>query len=479
MTTDPRRQNNAAALKGSWEALHAEAVSLSRQANDEAMSKYEFLIQRLTRLPQSRRDAQEQRLQSILEQSVLGLQSYFARRNRLDDMASCDEEVLNVMSDDALSLWRENQARAYWWQGRHQEAINLVQVEAEKLPFDVELRWLLFSILLDDNRIEEADNVRQSLLVELQELFKAQGLSEALVEDVNAQIQAKERLEGGSESNQVSLQFGLLHFLQSCIQLELENWQEAADAFAKAAKVSDAYGNRWHLIYRTLVLNNQGRLAQRALNRESSPVSQGFWRGLSGFYAGDSQGAATEWRRVTQVPLEEVTLSAVGDWILAHYYLDAVQPDSDDSASEDADSEDTASTDTGSDEADADDNASDETQPSSDSPEGMVTQKSSDVSANVRQGLQVALNLLGQQNTQRDPLVLGLAALGWGMSGKRDHLQRNLRHATEILRASLQDNKLSVFNWYFFRDLLPSDLFCEVEEFFHKPMPGQEKPSGQ
>ena len=97
----------------------------------------------------------------------------------------------------------------------------------------------------------------------------------------------------------------------------------------------------------------------------------------------------------------------------------------------------------------------------------------------VRQGLQVALNLLGQQETRRDPLVLGLAALGWGINGHKEHLHRNLRHAVELLRASLQDNKLSIFNWYFFRDLLPPEVFAEVEDYFYKPKveergPGEE-----
>lgn len=452
MTTDTRR-SGAPALKGSWEALHAEALALSRQGNDEALDRYRRLIDRLAALPEARRAAQDQRLHSILEQSVLGLQSHFARRNRLDEMAAIDEGIFEILSDDAKSLWRENQARAYWWQGRRQEAAEIVRTESEDLPFDVELRWLLFSILLDDGKIDDADAVRCSLLTELQSLFRAQGLSESLVEDVDAQMLVKERLAGGSETNQISVQFGLLHFLRSCVDLEKQRWQDAANAFGMAARVSDAYSDRWHLLYRPLALNSQGRLAQRAISREDSPVSQGFWRGLSGYYAGNRQGAATEWRRVTQIPLEEVTLSSVGDWILAHYYLHAVQvPDTPerDSATPETVIED--------DDDDLD---------------------GSNVSDEVRQGLHVALNLLGQQETRRDPLVLGLAALGWGMNGHKEHLHRNLRHAVELLRASLQDNKLSVFNWYFFRDLLSTEVFAEVESYFHAPRQLEEATSSE
>ena len=172
MTTDTGRQGNAAALKGSWEALHSEAVALSRQGNDEALGKYGYLVERLANLPEARRHAHEQRLQSILERSVLGLQSHYARRNRLDEMATADDPIFATLSEDALSLWRENQARAYWWQGRHEEAAEIVRAESEKLPFEVDLRWLLFSILIDDGKIDEAEGVRLSLLAELQRLLQ-------------------------------------------------------------------------------------------------------------------------------------------------------------------------------------------------------------------------------------------------------------------------------------------------------------------
>ena len=99
-------------------------------------------------------------------------------------------------------------------------------------------------------------------------------------------------------------------------------------------------------------------------------------------------------------PLEKVTLSSVGDWILAHYYLNAAQ------APHASEEDGTA-------------------QPAPDDSEEGEDNGDSDLSDEVRQGLQVALNLLGQQDTRRDPLVLGLAALGWGINGHKEHLHRN------------------------------------------------------
>jgi len=442
MTIGAGRQGDAPALKGSWEGLHAEAVALSRQGNDEAIDKLGYLIERLKGLPEARRMAQEARLQTILEQSVLGLQSHFARRNRLDEMAAASKETLEILSEDARSLWRENQGRARWWQGQHEAAVGILRAEVDKLPFEVELRWLLFSVLVDAGDIDQADRVKTSLLDKLAGLFQEKGLADMDLADEHTQLSLKEQLAGGESDDQVSLQFGLLHFLNSTVEMERGNWQEALDAFGTAAKLSDAYRERWHLIYRPLVVNGQARLAQRALNREESPASQGFWRGLSGYYAGDRQGAAAEWRRVTQISLDEVMVPSVGDWILAHYYLDAPQLPGQAVGEVEG--------------------SQPETSPGNGGDQGALTDTGG-------KGLQVALNLLGQRDTRRDPLVLGLAALGWGMAGNKEHLHRNLRHSVELLRGSLQDNKLAVFNWYFFRDLLLPEVFAEVNQFFHAP----------
>ena len=448
MTMRTDRRGNSPALKGSWEALHSEALTLSRQGNDQALGKYNYLIERLTRLPEARRMAQEFRLQTILEQSVIGLQSHYARRNRLDEIATVDDGIFGRLGAEAQSLWRENQARAYWWQGRREDAVEILRVESDELPFDVDLRWLLFSILIDDDKIDEADGVRRSLRAELQRLFRLQGLPESLVDDVDVQMQVKELLEGKGEPDVVSLQFGFMHFLRANVEMEKGRWQEAVDAFGLAARVSEAYSERWHLLYRPLVLNNQSRLAQRALNREKSPVAQGFWRGLSGFYAGDRQGAMTEWRRVAQNSLDKVTPASIGDWILSHYYLDAPRL-SQQSGGEKA---------------------------ASQGPDGGGQGSLAD---DGRQGLQAALNLLGQPETRQDPLVLGLAALGWGMAGNKEHLHRNLRHALEFLRATFQDNKLSIFTWYFFRDLLSPADFAEVEQYFHSPKAEEREGKGE
>lgn len=444
MTTTTRNQGSAPPLKGSWEALCDEAGQLSLHGNDAAIAKFNRLVERLTGMPQARLQAHDNRLQRVLEQSVIGLQSHYAGRNRLDEAAHAGEEALDLLSGDARSLWRENRARVYLWQERHEEAAHIMRGEVEALKFDVEIRWLLFSILIDGGKLEEAEAVRSSLIDALGSLFIARNEHGFDPADEDFQLRIKERMESSGDSDKISVQFGLIHFLRCCLALERGHWREALDAFVSASKLSDAYANRWHLLYRPLVVNRQPRFAQRALNREQSPISQGFWRGLSGYYAGDKQGAEVEWRRVAQNDLDNVTLASVGDWILAHYYLDRMGSSA---------------------RSEEEGPQSGEPPPPAETPPG----GSGLLSADGRKGLQAALSLLRQQDTRRDPLALGLAALGWGMNGYKDHLHRNLRHSLELLRGAFNDNKLSVYNWYFFRDLLQPDDFAAVEQSFHRP----------
>lgn len=376
-------------LKGSWEAMLAEAQTLNRQGNREAIKKFTYLIERLLKLPEKRLRAQEHLL-SILAQSLFGLQSYYARRNRLDEALSAyDDVIARVLDADAQVVWREHQACILRWQGRYEEAIPLLQHVVDEEPFDMNPRWLLFSTLIDSNRFDLAEAMIASFAEQVAEQFNADG----------------------AEQDDIDFLFGFLHYLRAMLALEKGQWEAAFQEFAAAGKTSQTYVNGWHLLYRPLVTHKQAKFAGRALNREKSAASQGFWRGLSGRYAGDQKGAQIEWRRVTQIPLSDVMLRSAGDWILAHYYL-----------------------------GDED-----------------------------RQGLQVALQLLQQQQTQQTPLVLSIAALGWGMHGQKEHLYRNLRFAVEQMRAGLQDNKLSVFAWHFFHDLLQPEDFAEVEQYFHAP----------
>lgn len=382
MTRAPAQ--NAPALKGSWESMLAEARTLGQQGNDEAIEKFRFLLDRLLKMPEEQRMAQDGRLYKIFEQALFGLQSYYAKRDRLEEaITAYDENVRRALDEDALAVWRENQARILSWQGAYERAAEILWEEVEDAPFDESLRWVYLAVAVEGGLAEHAQQAIASL-----------------------QAHLDEGLDGLEDSHR-----GLLHYMRAYCLLDAQAWEEAYDEFAQAAKAAESYRKNWHLLYRPLVVNRQFKLAQRALNREESPAAQGFWRGLAGGYNGDPDGAKAEWRQVTQIPLEEVTVRTVADWILAHYYL---------------------------------------------GDEG-------------RTGLQVAMTLLRQEKMRRDPLLLALAGLGWGLHGHEDHMHRNLRFAVEQMRASLLDAKLPVFNWYFFRDLLQPEEFAELEQHFHQP----------
>ena len=221
----------------------------------------------------------------------------------------------------------------------------------------------------------------------------------------------RHRLASPDESVSVETLQGLVRYLKMMQAIELGVWQAAYDFFVEAATISDAYKENWHQLFRLLVLNGEPKLASRALNREKSTASQGFWRGLNGFYQGDKEGSKVEWEQVTKIPVEELLMRSAADWILAQYYLGDPK----------------------------------------------------------RLGLQLSLRLIENMRQNRDPLIIALAGLGWAVQGEYSHLRTNIEFAIGQLRGSFNGNKLPEFNWYFFRDLIPAEEFAKIEHYFETP----------
>jgi len=289
-------------------------------------------------------------------------------------------------------VWNERQAYMLGWLDRHDESLALMAKVQAETPWDISLRWQLF------------------------EMYRKQGRTEAMAElihDLEGLLDALERhrLAPPDETISVETLQGLVRYLKMMSAIEQGEWQAAYDFFVEAASISDAYKENWHQLFRLLVLNGQSKLANRALNRETSPASQSFWRGLNGYYQGDKVGSKTEWEQVTRIPIEDLLMRSAADWILSHYYL--------------GDSK--------------------------------------------RLGLQLALRLIENMRQNQDPLIIALAGLGWAVQGEYNHLRMNIEFSIGQLRGSFNGNKLPEFNWYFFRDLLPAEEFAKIEHYFEVP----------
>ena len=392
-TQVPNNRPTPPPVRGSWEALLAEARNLAVRDDERAGPQYEMLISRLLKIPAERRAANDSRMQGMLEESLFPRQSCLARRNRLEEAINLQADQIKTIFDaDAQAVWNERCAYMLSWLGRHDESLALMaQVQAET-PWDISLRWQLFEMYRKQGRAAEMA---------------------ALIRDLEGMLDGLERgqIEPPQEAISVETLQGLVRFLKMMQAIEQGAWQAAYDFFVEAAAISDAYKENWHQLFRLLVLNGESKLANRALNRETSPASQGFWRGLNGYYQDDKVGSKAEWEQVTRIPMEELLVRSAADWILAHYYLGDPK----------------------------------------------------------KLGLQLALRMIENMRQNRDPLIIALSGLGWAIQGEYTNLRTNIEFAIGQLRGSFSGNKLPEFNWYFFRDLLPAEEFAKIEHYFETP----------
>lgn len=393
MSTQAPNRQSAPPVRGSWEAMLSDARQLAIRDDERAGPQYEMLISRLVKIPQDRLAANDNRMQRMLEECLFTYQSFLARRNRLEEAIHLQADQIATLYDaDAMAVWQERQAHMLGWLGRHDESEALMaQVQADS-PWEISLRWQLFEMYRKQGRTAEM----AALIQDLEELV-------APLEEYGLQVP--------DESVTLDTLQGLVRYLKMMQAIEQGEWQAAYDFFVEAASISEAYKDNWHQLFRLLVLNGQPKLANRALNREKAPASQGFWRGLNGYYQGDKEGSKAEWEQVTRLDVGELLMRSAADYILSHYYLGDPK----------------------------------------------------------RQGLQLALRLIESMRQNRDPLIIALAGLGWAVQGEYSHLVTNLEFAISQLRGSFNGNKLPEFNWYFFRDLLPAEEFAKIEHYFETP----------
>ena len=140
-TQVPNNRPTPPPVRGSWEALLAEARNLAVRDDERAGPQYEMLISRLLKIPAERRAANDSRMQGMLEESLFTLQSFLARRNRLDEAINLQADQIKTIFDaDAQAVWNERCAYMLSWLGRHDESLALMaQVQAET-PWDISLR---------------------------------------------------------------------------------------------------------------------------------------------------------------------------------------------------------------------------------------------------------------------------------------------------------------------------------------------------
>jgi tetratricopeptide (TPR) repeat protein len=384
-TPDPRRP-----LKGSWEAMFQEAHDLARRDDDRALAHYWRLVDRLANFPMEQRQKGQGKLQILLEDALLSGQAYLAKRGRFREAQEFFlDRIDEFLSGEFLADWHTNRARLLSWTGEFDAAIELLQPEVRAWPLNIATRWLLFDLYVETGRPSDAAVV---------------------VDDLEALLHVYP-VAPDEEEDSLSLHRSLVFYLRSALALDRQAWEEAYNLFRRAADESEAYNDSWHMLYRPLIFRDQREWANRVLNRERSEVSQRFWRGLNGHYAGDKVGSRVEWQSATNIDIDQIWVRSAGDWILAHYYLGDEK----------------------------------------------------------RQGLELALRLISRQQGEPEPIMLLLAGLGWAIRDDWVATRTNLGFALAQYRANLQGALLPEMYWFVARDLVGVESFAEIEQYFHRP----------
>ncbi len=330
------------------------------------------------------------KFRTIWKKPSLPPESFLARRGRFHEAEELfADRIGELLDEEGLADWQLNRAKLLAWQGKVDEASEVAAAQVNTWRLSIPSRWLLFDLMVQGRRWEAAAALVDDL--------------DGVIRQYANEIALQEVLE---------LQRGLAAYLRAELAIHHQDWEAAFAHFQNAAKVSDAYADNWHMLYRMLVLAGQTEWANRALNREASEASQRFWRGLNGFYAGDEKGARVEWEMAAALPIDNIWVRSATDWILAHYYLGDEQ----------------------------------------------------------RLGLELSLRLLQRSQTGAEPVLLVLAALGWALRQDWNSMRTNLTFAQARYREAMQDALLPELYGRIARDLLPAERFAEIEGYFRKPV---------
>ncbi len=124
MSTYP--DNEAAAIKGSWENRLEEAQQLAASFNDKALPLYEKLYTRLSKMPAAQRRAAGERLQNIFLQTAVDYQGYLTLRGHYDEALTVIDRLREETPADEDLMWQSHAANVLIMAGRNDEAIERI-----------------------------------------------------------------------------------------------------------------------------------------------------------------------------------------------------------------------------------------------------------------------------------------------------------------------------------------------------------------
>lgn len=287
-------------IKGSWEDLLQQAQQLAGQQNDDAIPLYEKLIQRLGKLSEAQRMANNERLQQIFLQATFQLHAYLTLRERYNEALVVLDQAKALADEEGRDAMAYQQVMVLLMAEQTDEAFAQLRAQATSVDADISDWGALVLQYLRHHRVEEA----------------TQTLAEA-----TAWVEAK---VAGDELDDESVKEyqGYLADLYTELAIQQHAWNEAEAHYAAAVERDPLYKQNIHLFYMRLLQHGQPERALPYIQRDQQhPIRAGFWHGVAYHRLGQHEEAQRQWQKVIKLNPAQSKESSFSELILTHYYL--------------------------------------------------------------------------------------------------------------------------------------------------------------
>lgn len=306
MTTDfdnaeaPAPDREPIIIKGSWEDLLQQAQQLMAQQNDEAIPLFEKIVQRLRKLPEAQRKANNERLQNILFQAIYQLQAYFTMRERYDEALAVLTDFESLVEESAVNAVRYQQIQVLLVAERLEEAVSRLHAIATAPEADISDWGALLIQYIRMGKLAEA----------------AQTIEEATV-----WVAAQEQ-DDDLDDEEKPEYHSYLADMRSDLAMAQGQWEEAEAFFQQAMAQNPLYKQNIHLHYTRLLRYDQPERALPYLQRDQQhPIRAGFWHGVALYRLGRKDEAERQWQKTTKIDVQNNPEQSFSEMVLTHYYL--------------------------------------------------------------------------------------------------------------------------------------------------------------
>ena len=287
-------------IKGSWEDLLRQAQQLAGNQNDEAIPLYEKIVQRLGKLPEAQRKANDERLQQIFLHASLQFQSYLTLRERYDEALAILEQAKALADEDGQAAIAHQQILVLLIGEQLEEAFAKLRAQATAEDADISDWGALVVQYLRYNQLEKA----------------ATTLAEA-VAWVDAQVE-----QDGLDDESITEYQAYITDLRADLAIKQQAWDEAEMFYAAASKQNALYKQNTHLFYMRLLQGGQFERALPYIERDAQhPIRAGFWHGVAHYRMGQQVEAEAQWQAVIKIDPAQSKEPSFSELILTHYYL--------------------------------------------------------------------------------------------------------------------------------------------------------------